>query len=230
MASKTRQHNVTAAQWAANGDAIGQTDLTEPGAASYGENVFSPAVQRQRLPKDVYRKLQATLDKGSALDPALADAGRQGDEGVGDGEGRHALHALVPAAHRPRRRRSTTRSSTPPATAARSPSSPARSSSRASRTPRRSRPAASARRSRRAATPRGTRPRRPSSSRTRTARYLCIPTAFVSWTGEALDQKIPLLRSMDALSTLGAARAEAVRRQGVRPRLHDGRARSRSTS
>ena len=32
---------------------------------------------------------------------------------------------------------------------------------------------------------------------------LCIPTAFTSWTGEALDNKIPLLRSMDALS--GAA-------------------------
>ena len=29
---------------------------------------------------------------------------------------------------------------------------------------------------------------------------LCIPTAFVSWTGDALDQKTPLLRSMDALS------------------------------
>src|SRR5206468_10619547 len=29
---------------------------------------------------------------------------------------------------------------------------------------------------------------------------LCIPTAFASWTGEALDTKIPLLRSMDALS------------------------------
>ena len=29
---------------------------------------------------------------------------------------------------------------------------------------------------------------------------LCIPTAFVSWTGEALDHKIPLLRSMEALS------------------------------
>jgi glutamine synthetase len=29
---------------------------------------------------------------------------------------------------------------------------------------------------------------------------LCIPTAFVSWTGEALDQKIPLMRSMTALS------------------------------
>src|SRR5664279_3519165 len=29
---------------------------------------------------------------------------------------------------------------------------------------------------------------------------LCIPTGFVSWTGEALDTKIPLLRSMEALS------------------------------
>jgi glutamine synthetase len=29
---------------------------------------------------------------------------------------------------------------------------------------------------------------------------LCIPTAFVSWTGEALDTKIPLLRSVEALS------------------------------
>ncbi len=29
---------------------------------------------------------------------------------------------------------------------------------------------------------------------------LCIPTAFVSWTGEALDTKTPLLRSMDVLS------------------------------
>ena len=29
---------------------------------------------------------------------------------------------------------------------------------------------------------------------------LCIPTAFVSWTGEALDKKTPLLRSIDALS------------------------------
>ncbi len=30
---------------------------------------------------------------------------------------------------------------------------------------------------------------------------LCIPTAFCSWTGEALDKKTPLLRSMQALNT-----------------------------
>src|SRR5207249_9450317 len=29
---------------------------------------------------------------------------------------------------------------------------------------------------------------------------LVIPTAFVSWKGEALDKKTPLLRSMEALS------------------------------
>ncbi|HEX5817324.1 MAG TPA: glutamine synthetase III [Gemmatimonadales bacterium] len=32
------------------------------------------------------------------------------------------------------------------------------------------------------------------------ATTLVIPTGFVSWTGEALDTKIPLLRSMEALS------------------------------
>jgi glutamine synthetase len=28
---------------------------------------------------------------------------------------------------------------------------------------------------------------------------LCIPTVFVSWTGEALDKKVPLLRSISAM-------------------------------
>ena len=30
--------------------------------------------------------------------------------------------------------------------------------------------------------------------------FLCIPTAFVSWTGEALDKKTPLLRSLQSLN------------------------------
>ncbi len=30
-------------------------------------------------------------------------------------------------------------------------------------------------------------------------KYLCIPTAFASWTGEALDHKTPLLRSVESL-------------------------------
>ena len=31
------------------------------------------------------------------------------------------------------------------------------------------------------------------------ATFLCIPTAFVSWAGDSLDKKVPLLKSMDAL-------------------------------
>ena len=72
--ARTRQQNVTAAQWTANGAALGAPDLTEPGSYPFGENVFNLAVQKERLPKDVFKQLQATLDRGEALDPSLADA------------------------------------------------------------------------------------------------------------------------------------------------------------
>ena len=36
--------------------------------------------------------------------------------------------------------------------------------------------------------------------RTEVGATLCIPTAFVSWTGEALDKKTPLIRSIETLS------------------------------
>ena len=97
---RTRQQNVTAAQWSANGAALGSPDLTLPDNQVFGANVFSPAVQRHRLPKHVYKALQRTLARGEALDTSLADSGRAGDEGVGDGERRDPLHALVPAADR----------------------------------------------------------------------------------------------------------------------------------
>src|SRR5258708_18746915 len=73
-----RQQNVTAAQWSSNGAALGSLDLTLPGNQVFGENVFSPAVQRQRLPKDVFKALQRTLAHGEALDTSLADAVAQG--------------------------------------------------------------------------------------------------------------------------------------------------------
>src|SRR5215208_1073572 len=40
----------------------------------YGTNVFNEEVQRQRLPKPVYRALQNTIRQGVALDPVMADA------------------------------------------------------------------------------------------------------------------------------------------------------------
>ena len=42
---------------------------------------------------------------------------------------------------------------------------------------------------------------------------LCIPTAFCSYTGEVLDKKTPLLRSMDAISTQALPHPQAVRQR-----------------
>ena len=71
---RTRQQNVTAAQWSANGAALGSPDLTVADNQVFGANVFSPAVQRSRLPKHVYKALHRTLARGEALDTTLADA------------------------------------------------------------------------------------------------------------------------------------------------------------
>ena len=72
--TRIRQQNVTAAQWSSNGEALGALDLTVPENNPFGANVFSVAVQRERLPGDAFEKLQATLEGGGSLDAELADA------------------------------------------------------------------------------------------------------------------------------------------------------------
>ena len=59
--TRIRQQNVTAAQWSSNGEALGAIDLTQPENDPFGANVFSVAVQRERLPADVFEKLQSTF-------------------------------------------------------------------------------------------------------------------------------------------------------------------------
>ena len=197
---RTRQQNVTAAQWSANGGALGSPDLTVPGKPDLRRQRLLAAVQRQRLPKDVYQQLQATLARGEALDTSLADAVAAGDEGVGAGEGRHPLHALVPAADRARPPRSTTPSTRPTgegtAIAEFSGKELIQGEPDAS-----SFPTGGIRATFEA---RGYTAWDPTSPafilENPNGALLCIPTAFASWTGEALDHKIPLLRSMDALS------------------------------
>jgi hypothetical protein len=70
----TRHKNIGAAQWFADEGAVETVDLTLPENNVFGENVFGPAAQRARLPKAVYRKLQATIERGAELDPSIADA------------------------------------------------------------------------------------------------------------------------------------------------------------
>ena len=61
--TRIRQQNVTAAQWSSNGEALGAIDLTQPENEAFGANVFSVVVQRERLPGDVFEKLQARSTK-----------------------------------------------------------------------------------------------------------------------------------------------------------------------
>ena len=70
----TRHKNLGAAQWIAEDAIIEPVDLTLPENNVFGENVFGPAAQRARLPKSVFRKLQATIERGAELDPSIADA------------------------------------------------------------------------------------------------------------------------------------------------------------
>ena len=190
-----------AAQWAANGGALGAPDLTAPGASIYGENVFSPAVQKARLPKDVYRQLQATLEKGEALNPKLADAvAKEMREWAMEKGATHYTHWFQPLTGLTAEKHDSFFNPAGDGTALAefSGSELIQGEPDASSFPTGGLRATFEARGYTAWDP--TSPafilENPNGS------FLCIPTAFVSWTGEALDQKIPLLRSMDALSNV----------------------------
>lgn len=42
-------------------------------AGIFGENVFNDSVMKERLPKSVYKKLKQTIEDGNELDPSIAD-------------------------------------------------------------------------------------------------------------------------------------------------------------
>ena len=48
-------------------------DVAEETGSFFGENVFSLSVMQKRLPKSVFKSVAATIQKGDALDPAVAD-------------------------------------------------------------------------------------------------------------------------------------------------------------
>src|SRR6187200_1101891 len=199
MPSRTRTPNVAAAQWSPNGGALGQADLTQPSANVYGANVFSVAVQRQRLPKAVFRQLEATIAKGEPLEPALADAVASAMREWAMERGcTHYTHWFQPLTNSTAEKHYSFYGPTGDGNALAEfsgkeliqgepdassfPSGGIRSTVEA----------------------RGYTAWDPSSPafilENPNGALLCIPTAFASWTGEALDHKIPLLRSMDALS------------------------------
>ncbi|MDQ6778879.1 MAG: glutamine synthetase III [Actinomycetota bacterium] len=194
-----RQTNVTAAQWNSNGGALGAPDLTSPDNQIFGVNVFSAAIQRQRLPKDIFRRLSQTLAKGEPLDTSLADSVALAmKEWALEKGATHYSHVFQPLTGLTAEKHDSFYGPTGEGTALAEFSGKELIQAEPDAS---SFPTGGLRSTFEA---RGYTAWDPTSPafilENPNGALLCIPTAFVSWTGEALDHKIPLLRSMDALS------------------------------
>jgi glutamine synthetase len=199
---RSRQQNVTAAQWSANGSGLGSPDLTLPGNQVFASNVFSANLQRHRLPKHVYKALQRTLEQGEALDTSLADAVALAMKDWAMERGAtHYTHWFQPLTGSTAEKHDSFYAPVGDGTAIAEFSGKELIQGEPDAS---SFPTGGIRATFEA---RGYTAWDPTSPafilENPNGALLCIPTAFTSWTGEALDHKIPLLRSMDALS--GAA-------------------------
>jgi glutamine synthetase len=196
---RIRQDNVIAAQWSTDGAGLGSPDLTVAGNQVFGANVFSTAVQRQRLPKHVFKALSSALARGEALDTSLADSVAQAMKGWALERGAtHYTHWFQPLTGMTAEKHDSFYGPTGDGTAIAEFSGKELIQGEPDAS---SFPTGGIRATFEA---RGYTAWDPSSPafilENPNGALLCIPTAFVSWTGEALDTKIPLLRSMDALS------------------------------
>ena len=161
----------------------------------YGKNVFSDSVMRERLPKATYKSLRKTINLGLPLDPQVADvvANAMKDWAIEKGA-THYTHWFQPMTGITAEKHDSFISPTGDGNvilefsgkelikgepdASSFPSGGLRSTAAA----------------------RGYTAWDCTSPAFFKDNSLCIPTAFCSYTGEALDKKTPLLRSMEALS------------------------------
>src|SRR5262245_19752852 len=166
----------------------------------FGVNVFNEEVQRQRLPKPVYKALQRTIKGGVPLDPTVADAiaTAMKDWAIERGA-THFTHLFQPMTGITAEKHDSfivPTDSGSGAIAEFSGKELIKGEPDAS-----SFPSGGLRATFEA---RGYTAWDPTSPayilENPNGATLVIPTAFLSWTGEALDKKTPLLRSMEALS------------------------------
>jgi glutamine synthetase len=161
--------------------------------------VFSEEVQKARLPKPVFKALQKTIKQGVPLDPTVADAvaSAMKDWAIEHGA-THFTHIFQPMTGLTAEKHDSflTPTGTGTAIAQFSGKELVQGEPDAS-----SFPSGGIRATFEARGYTAWDPTSPAYIREApNGSTLVIPTAFVSWTGEALDKKTPLLRSMDALS------------------------------
>ena len=161
----------------------------------YGSNVFNDSVMRQSLPKETYKSLRKTIEEGLPLDPQVAEvvASTMKDWAISKGA-THFTHWFQPMTSITAEKHDSFISPTPDGRvlmefsgkelikgepdASSFPSGGLRATFEA----------------------RGYTAWDYTSPAFVKDNSLYIPTAFASYTGEALDKKTPLLRSMDALN------------------------------
>ncbi len=198
--TRIRQQNVTAAQWSSNGESLGALDLTLPENEAFGINVFDVTEQKERLSPENYEKLKTTIAGGENLDADLADAVAEAMMAWALENGAtHYTHMFQPLTGSTAEKHDSffEPSGEGKMLAGFSGKELIQGEPDASSFPTGGLRATFEARGYTAWDP--TSPafiiENPNGT------LLGIPTAFASWTGEALDAKIPLLRSMDALST-----------------------------
>jgi glutamine synthetase len=165
----------------------------------FGENVFNEAVQRERLPKPIFRALQKTIRQGAELEHAIADAvaAAMKDWAIEKGA-THFTHMFQPMTGLTAEKHDSflQPSESGQALVEFSGKELVRGEPDAS-----SFPSGGIRATFEARGYTAWDPTSPAFIMDGpNGATLVIPTAFLSWTGEALDKKTPLLRSMEALS------------------------------
>jgi glutamine synthetase len=170
-----------------------------PTGELFGSNVFNTAVMKDRLPKAIYNSLLNTIEEGAPLDTSTADAvaNAMKDWAISKGA-THYAHVFYPLTGRTAEKHDSFLSPNggSSAVAEFSGSQLIQGEPDGSSFP-----------------TGGIRPTFEARGYTAwdvtspayilenpNGTTLCIPTAFVSWTGEALDKKTPVLRSMKALN------------------------------
>jgi len=173
---------------------------TETPGEVFGQNVFTTTVMKARLPKPVFKSMLATIEHAQPLDPAVADAvaSAMKDWAIEKGA-THYAHVFYPLTGLTAEKHDSFLEPD---------SSGASMAEFAGKTLMQGEPDASS-------FPNGGL-RETFEARGYTGwdvtspayimenpngNTLCIPTVFVSWTGEALDHKTPLLRSQQAMAS-----------------------------
>ncbi|MEC8495282.1 MAG: glutamine synthetase III, partial [Planctomycetota bacterium] len=180
----------------------------------YGRLVFNDQVQRQRLPDPIYKALRRTIDKSAKLDPEIANEVASAMKAWAIEHGAtHYTHWFQPMTGLTAEKHDSFLKPTESGQAILSFSGSELSQGEPDAS---SFPSGGLRATFEARGYTVWDPTSPAFIRkSASGATLCIPTAFCSWTGQALDKKTPLLRSCEAMSSAAVRMLHAIGENSV---------------